>query len=84
MICDLPLVFHGFLRWFHTDPRFRVDCRAPLAELTALEVWDKHQNCGRVDYTKYLSQEKEGADILTVVRAGSRNKAMHYFKLIKD
>eukprot|EP00435_Cladocopium_sp_Y103_P035051 s1304_g9.t1 len=32
----------------------------PLAELTALEVWDKHQNCGRVDYTKYLSQEKEG------------------------
>ena len=42
--------------------RFRVDCRAPLAELTALEVWDKHQNCGRVDYTKYLSQDKGGAD----------------------
>lgn len=40
--------------------QFRVDCRAPLAELTALEVWDKHQNCGRVDYTKYLSQDKGG------------------------
>ncbi|CAL1166322.1 unnamed protein product [Cladocopium goreaui] len=40
--------------------QFRVDCRAPLEELRALEVWDKHQNCGRVGYTKYLSQEKEG------------------------
>ena len=51
-----------------------MDCRAPLEELRALEVWDKHQNCGRVGYTKYLSQEKEGAEILT---AGSRNTSIH-------
>eukprot|EP00438_Fugacium_kawagutii_P014287 Skav226004 [mRNA] locus=scaffold1010:96057:99800:- [translate_table: standard] len=36
--------------------KFRVDCQEPKVEgLTALEVWDKHHNCGRVDYTKYLS-----------------------------